>query len=443
MTHGVEGAEGTLVACHECDRLHLRGVLPPRARADCGRCGAMLYRHVPDSLTRTLALHLTALVLLLIAVSFPFLGMKIGGLVEENHLFSGAFALYELGMWELGVVVLLTSVVFPFAVVLGMLWLLIPVRFGVVPPGMGPVFRVVRALDPWALVGVFLLGALIAIVKLQSMATVLPGIALYAFSAALVTITAARASFDPDALWAVLPLRSPRPEEVADDERLLNCHTCALLVRASDDHGACPRCGATLHVRKEDSLARTWALVISAALLMIPAQIYPVMTVTQLGRGSPDTILSGVIKLIELGMYGLAAIVFFASIVVPVAKLIALVFLLRSVQRRSAWRPRDRTLLYRVTEVIGAWSMVDVFLVGLLSGLVSLNLLATIEPGIGASFFGAVVILTMFAARSFDPRLIWDHAMRDVQAPGSSGAEDAASDAGAADGRAALVTVVT
>jgi paraquat-inducible protein A len=213
--------------------------------------------------------------------------------------------------------------------------------------------------------------------------------------------------------------------EIVDaDERLLNCHACALLVRAQDDHGDCPRCGATLHVRKADSLTRTWALVISASLLMIPAQIYPVMTVTQLGRGSPDTILSGVIKLIENGLFGLAAIVFFASIVVPVVKLIALVFLLRSVQNRSAWRPRDRTLLYRVTEVIGAWSMVDVFLVGLLSGLVSLNLLAPIEPGIGASFFGAVVILTMFAARSFDPRLIWDHALIDAPAAAASGRTD-------------------
>ena len=143
---------------------------------------------------------------------------------------------------------------------------------------------------------------------------------------------------------------------------------------------------------------------------MIPAQVYPVMTVSQLGRGEPDTILSGVVKLLSGGYFGLAAIVFIASIVVPVAKLIALVVLLRSVERGSAWRPRDRTLLYRITEIVGAWSMVDVFLVGLLSGLVSLNLLANIEPGVGATFFGAVVVLTMFAAHSFDPRLIWDRA---------------------------------
>jgi paraquat-inducible protein A len=405
-----DDAAGVLVACHECDRLHRREPVPAGARADCGRCGAMLYRHVPDALDRGIALHLAALILLLIANTWPFLGMKVGGLVQQNHLFSGALALYRMGLGELGLVVSLTSIVFPFLLVGGMLWLLIPARLGFVPWFMGPVYRMVRLLDPWALVGVFLLGALIAIVKLQSMATVIPGVALFAFFGALILISAARAGFDPERLWAVSPHRSPRPEEVPAGAHLLNCHACALLVPECDGHPDCPRCGAALHRRKVNSLARTRALVLSAGLLMIPAQVYPVMTITQFGRGSPDTILSGVVKLIENGMIGLAGIVFFASIVVPVAKLVALVFLVRSVERGSAWRPRDRTLLYRVTEAVGAWSMVDVFLVGLLSGLVSLGVLGTIEPEIGASFFGAVVILTMFAAHSFDPRLIWDRA---------------------------------
>ena len=108
-------------------------------------------------------------------------------------------------------------------------------------------------------------------------------------------------------------------------------------------------------------------------------------------------------------MWGLAMIIFVASIVVPVMKLIVLSFLLISVQNKSIWRPRDRTLLYRVTEIVGAWSMVDIFLVGLLSALVSLDALSTIRPGIGAIFFAGVVVITMFAAHSFDPRLIWDN----------------------------------
>ena len=165
-----------------------------------------------------------------------------------------------------------------------------------------------------------------------------------------------------------------------------------------------------MHHRKLESVQRTWALLVAAAIMLIPANIYPVMTYRQLGQGEPDTILSGIIKLMGNGMYGLAIIVLFASIIVPVLKLTALGYLLISVTSKSPWRPRDRTLLFRVTESVGAWSMVDVFLVGLLTGLVSLGILATVTPGIGASFFAAAVLLTMFAAMSFDPRLIWDHA---------------------------------
>ena len=137
------------------------------------------------------------------------------------------------------------------------------------------------------------------------------------------------------------------------------------------------------------------------------------MTVIRFGQGAPNTIMSGILHLIEDGMWGLAMIVFVASIVVPIVKLFVLSFLLISIQKKWSWRPRDRTLLYRVTEVVGAWSMVDIFLVGLLTALVSLDALSTIRPGIGATFFAGVVILTMFAAHSFDSRLIWDNARED------------------------------
>jgi len=133
--------------------------------------------------------------------------------------------------------------------------------------------------------------------------------------------------------------------------------------------------------------------------------------VTTLGRGAPDTIISGVIKLMDSGLWGLAIIVLVASIVVPFLKIAVLCYLLISVHKQSTWRPGDRTRLFRITEVVGAWSMVDVFLVGLLAGLVKLGLVATIEPGIGATFFAGAVILTMLAAHNFDPRIIWDRAL--------------------------------
>lgn len=187
------------------------------------------------------------------------------------------------------------------------------------------------------------------------------------------------------------------------------CHDCGLLARLSRaGHAHCPRCGGALHLRKVRSLERTWALVIAAALCYVPANVFPVMTVTSLGKRQADTILSGVLYFLEHGDWPLALVIFTASVVVPLAKLIALTALLLSVHRHSRWRPADRTRLYRVTEMIGRWSMVDIYVVTILVALVRLGNLATIEAGTGAVFFGAVVVFTMLAAESFDPRLVWD-----------------------------------
>lgn len=170
----------------------------------------------------------------------------------------------------------------------------------------------------------------------------------------------------------------------------------------------CSRCGTTLHFRKPNSLARTWALTLTAFILYIPANMLPIMTVISYGEGEPDTILSGVIHLIEAQMYPIALLVFFASITVPMAKLIAITYLLISVHKKSRWRPKERSVMYRVTEGIGRWSMLDIFMIALLAALVKLGSIATIEPGLGAVCFAGVVVITMFAAMSFDPRLIWD-----------------------------------
>lgn len=187
----------------------------------------------------------------------------------------------------------------------------------------------------------------------------------------------------------------------------ISCHVCGRLARA-EEGPRCPRCAAALHARKPDSIARTWAWLITAVILYIPANLLPVMTVIRLGRGEPSTILAGVRTLIEAHLWPLALLIFFASVVVPLLKITILGFLLISVQRRMTWRPRDRTLLYRLTETFGHWSMVDLFIVAILAALVDMEALATIRPGAGATWFGAVVISTMLAARSFDPRLIWD-----------------------------------
>jgi len=193
---------------------------------------------------------------------------------------------------------------------------------------------------------------------------------------------------------------------------LLSCHDCHLLSEAPagkvHDHLSCPRCGATLHERKPNSLARTWALVCAAAILYIPANVLPMTVTSALGTTQADTIMSGVIYFIHSGSWEIAAVIFIASVFVPLLKLLILVILLISVQLRSRWRPKDRTALYRLTEMVGRWSMLDVYVVTILVALVKLGAVASIEAGPAAVYFAAVVVITMFAAESFDPRLIWD-----------------------------------
>ena len=198
------------------------------------------------------------------------------------------------------------------------------------------------------------------------------------------------------------------------------CHDCGLLCSlpgAAAHAAACPRCGAALHARKPRSIERAWAFLIAAALCYLPANLLPIMKITSLGRAQADTILSGVVYLLTHGMWPLAIVVFTASVFVPILKIVILTSLLLSVQRRSRWRPVERTRLYRITEAIGRWSMVDIFVVTILVALVRLGNLATVEAQPGAVFLGAVVVLTMLAAESFDPRILWDRSLYQARTP--------------------------
>jgi paraquat-inducible protein A len=188
------------------------------------------------------------------------------------------------------------------------------------------------------------------------------------------------------------------------------CEDCELLCRLPPQAAAasCPRCGAALHARKLRSVERTWAFFLAACVCYVPANLLPIMTVRSLGNAESDTILGGIIYLFDHGMWPLALVVFTASFLVPLLKLTILLGLLVSVHRRSRWRPAERTRLYRITLAIGRWSMVDIFVVTILVALVHLGAVASIEAGLGAVFFGAVVVLTMLAAEAFDPRLLWD-----------------------------------
>lgn len=193
---------------------------------------------------------------------------------------------------------------------------------------------------------------------------------------------------------------------------LVACEYCHLLNKRpafeTKCKWICSRCGGTLSQRKPNSLTRTWALLLAAMVFYIPANIMPMTITSALGSVQADTIMSGVIYFIHSGSWEIALVIFTASIFVPFMKFLILIYLLLSIKFRSLSSPRERTMLYRVTEAVGRWSMVDVYVVTILVALVKLGVLVDIVAGPAAIFFAMVVVLTMLAAASFDPRLIWD-----------------------------------
>lgn len=405
--------------CHDCGQMQILPAMPPNNRAVCLRCDAVLRHTRRDPLLLPLALNISALILFLLGATLTLMSVSTAGQQRVADLVSGPSELDHYGLWEISIVVLLTTVAAPLARVLCTIAVLIGLHIQRPPAELRALFAWVEHLRPWSMIEIYLLGLFVAYVRLSGMAVVDIGPAIYALGALMVVTVLSDYTLDHQAVWEAMEppnrrRRRPNQTLAADtppgsNRRRIGCETCGLVIRATPGT-RCTRCGYRLEHRKPASIQRTWALAIAACVLYIPANVYPVLTVIQLGAGHPSTILGGVQELAELGMWPLAALVFFASVAVPVLKLAGLGYLLITTQLRSAKALRDRTVVYRIVDAIGRWSMIDIFMESILVALVQFGMLATVYPGAGAIAFSAVVILTMLAARSFDPRLMWDNA---------------------------------
>jgi len=206
----------------------------------------------------------------------------------------------------------------------------------------------------------------------------------------------------------------------AIEKGLTACSMCHQLVKLPEDLrtgvALCPRCGEEVHARIPDSTQYTWALVIASIIFYIPANLYPMMHVHTFAGTQSDTILSGVLYFLETGSYLIAAVIFIASVIVPITKLLILIYLLVSVRGNRPIGQKRRQKLYQLTEIIGKWSMVDVYVVAIMIALVHFGGMTQIEAGEGANYFLLVVIVTMVAAMQFDARLIWDIKTKDEDA---------------------------
>ncbi|GAA4257143.1 paraquat-inducible protein A [Azospirillum formosense] len=415
--------------CPGCGLFQTVPALAPGMTALCPRCTTTLERATRRPIDHSVALSLTALVLLVIMCSTTLMTVQKAGISLSARLFSGPAELVRRDMAELAAAVLFVTVVAPLFKLLGTLYVLLRLRETAPPRHLCRVFALAERLSPWSMIEVFVFGVFVAYVKLGDLVKITLDVGVYALLALTVVIIWADSALDREAIWDRLDRRGNARGRCALPDRrtieMAGCEVCGLVssVDGPMEAGArhrCPRCGSALHPRKPDSVARTWALVIAAALLYIPANYFPVLTVMQLGAGAPSTILGGVEELVASRMYPLAALVFFASVAVPMLKLVGLSVMLVSTQTgRTGWL-RDRTRLYHVVRWIGRWSMIDIFMEALLGALVKFGSVVTIEPGIGAVAFCGVVILTMFAAETFDPRLMWDAAGRHAAAPAAA-----------------------
>ncbi|MCH7370177.1 MULTISPECIES: PqiA/YebS family transporter subunit [Aeromonas] len=397
-------------ACEECDLLVPATTLAVGEASDCPRCGHVLSRHLPQQERRPLAYGFAALIMFGLSNVFPFMAFSAKGLGQEMSFLQCITTLVDQGYLFLGAVLSLTLIGLPLVYIGSIMLVLWRLDKEMHSNALRSLGRLLCRIKPWLMVDVFLIGVLISLVKLMGMADIKMGLSFWAFVGYTLLLIKMISSLDRMWLWQRLfgptEARDLAPEASALQSGLVGCHICGALSEAGAD--TCSRCGDHLHQRKPGGLNRTWALLITSVILYIPANLYPIMDTVFLGDDSPSTILGGVILLWAMGSYPIAAIIFFASVVVPMVKILALLWLCFMVQRGQVSSPLGKLKLYRMTEFVGRWSMIDVFVVAILAGLIRLDNLMTIYPGPAAVAFAGVVLITMVAAMSFDSRLIWD-----------------------------------
>ncbi len=389
--------------------------LHPGQRASCPRCDHTLsHRHFRPA-ERSLAFAISALIALLAALCFPFISFESRGVSNAIQLADTSASLVALHEPFVGILVLLTVIVLPAVYLLAVIWLHLGLLQRRPLPRSYRIARALSHLGPWMMADVFVIGALVSLIKIAGMASVDLGVSFWSFCVYALLLLLTTRSIDTDWMWFSLAGEPLAPEgcrrgEPAAEQGLTGCPTCGLVSRLSHfGRGRCERCGEPLRFRGSHSLQKTWALLIAATLCYIPANLYPIMTTTSLGDETPSTIIGGVLIFLGHGDWPIALIIFTASVVVPIGKVFALSWLCITVKRSGEPRfKHKRQKLYRITELIGRWSMIDVFVVAILVSLVHAGSLLSITPGPAALAFSAVVVITMLAANSFDPRLIWD-----------------------------------
>jgi paraquat-inducible protein A len=395
-----------MIACSDCGTLEELAPLSQPDRAECPICENTLEATSGRSVTAALACSLGTLLLLLPANLFPIMSVSMLGAQRSTLLGSGVTALWNQQWIVLATLIGAFAIVLPF-VRFGLLSItLAAIRFDRRFASLGRVFRWALWLDVWAMPDVFLVGCFVGYSRVAANLNVTIMAGGYCFIAAAFLSMMARASLDKQTVWcAIEPDREP-----SDERPVLSCIACGLLMPVESRGEPCPRCHARLVVRKTDSMIRTAALILAAFLLFWPANIYPMNISMQMGTRAEYRIVDGIKDLFDAGLAPLGVLIFFTSIAIPALKILGLGWCLVSIARRSRKHLVTKTKLFRLIDELGRWSCVDPFTIAVFVPLMNFDSLVTQRGGAGATPFILVVVLTLLASHSFDPRLMWDAA---------------------------------
>lgn len=419
------------ISCEECGLISETVALPSGTKACCPRCGHTLQQRFSATLQQVLACSFACLVAFGLSLSFPFMSFNAGGLSKEIHLFEAAMSMFHYDYDFLSIVIILCVFILPvlyisIVVVLHVLAYHLDKHRRLGKPTPHLPLGLLRGLTnftaqskPWLMIDVFLTGVLVALVKIMSLAQVGFGMSFWAFCLYTVLFVKLMSIVDEYNLWeAFIPrLSVPLPEQLQlhDNHDYGKCHICSQITHIREGQPAhCCRCKAKLKsFNPSKSNQYAVCFLISAVMFYIPANLYPIMYTTSVGSTTASTIMSGVALLWSYKSYPVAMIIFCASVVIPMAKIIALSIIYWHAAKKnlhSEMEALKQLKLYRITEFIGRWSMIDIFVVALLAALVQLDRIMAIEPGPAGICFALVVLLTMISAHLFDPRALWHSA---------------------------------
>jgi paraquat-inducible protein A len=393
-----------LIACRDCAAIQRMRPLK-RGRLECWQCGRVLENRTGRSIDAALACSITTLLLLLPANFLSLMTVHLGPITSSSHL-AGGVAVAWVQHWPLvSIVLTLEGIILPFAR-FGLLSLILAaVRFGRRDRRLGTIFRYAEALDQWAMFDVLLIGGGIGYGRIASQVSVGIDAGGWCFIGAAVMTMMTRATLERREVWRRLGTPSSRtgPDAIA-------CTSCDLLLPPEADGQRCPRCSARVHRRRPSAVIDATALVLATTVLTPIAYGFPMSEFWRAGEHEAHTVINGIELLFQNGFWYFGVIIFLVSFVFPLTKLVSMAWFLTSVHRRSSWRLRTKTKLYRFVDNVGRWSTLDPFTVMVFSPMIQFGQLAHFDFMGGAAAFLATVVLSMLATHAFDPRLMWDAA---------------------------------